>query len=184
MTYPVTPRWYPDPGGFSLKMPLSRRRPVKRRSRRNQRSDRPRSAEISLEASFDRANRHGTGLRGPKVLYHYTTWAAAEAIIQSQRFRASAHDCTNDETELIAADALILASVRHLIESRRSVAARRVLRLFEETYPISRLGGVCRRDGLFRRRRESEAVQSMVDWRRRRWWAFEVIIKTAKASAG
>jgi hypothetical protein len=129
-------------------MPLSRRRPVKRRkapkATRNQRRRdlRPprRSTEISLEAAFDDANRHGTGLRGPKVLYHYTTWEAAEAIIRSQRFRASAHDCTNDETELIAADALILASVRHLLESSQSVVARRVLRLFEEVYPISRLG--------------------------------------------
>jgi hypothetical protein len=129
-------------------MPVSRRRPAERRKARKatwsqcRRDLRPprRSVQISLETAFDDVNRHGTGLLGPKVLYHYTTWEAAEAIIRSQRFRASAHDCTNDETELIAADTLILASVRHLLESSRSVVARRVLRLFEESYPISRLG--------------------------------------------
>jgi hypothetical protein len=80
---------------------------------------------MALETFFDKANRFGTGIRGPRVLYHYTSWEAAESILRSQRFRASAHDCTNDEAELASADATILEAVRAARENARGIVTRR-----------------------------------------------------------
>ena len=42
------------------------------------------------------------------VLYHYTTWKGAAGILSSQRFWATAHNCTNDEAELTSADDIIV----------------------------------------------------------------------------
>lgn len=69
----------------------------------------------------------------PKVLYHYTTWAGADGIISSQRFWATAHNCTNDRAELLAADSIIIDTVRDL---RRNAAhpTADVLDLFLQNY--------------------------------------------------
>jgi DUF2971 family protein len=69
----------------------------------------------------------------PKILYHYTTWEGAEGIISSQRFWATAHDCTNDEAELVTADSIIIETVREL--RRNAVhAAAAVLDSFLRNY--------------------------------------------------
>lgn len=95
-------------------------------------------SDLRIEASFDRAS-YGTGIVGPPLLYHYTSWEAAERIIQSQRFWATAHDCTNDQEELVYADATILEAVR-AAEVRSSGLSRRLLRLFHKTYSATRIG--------------------------------------------
>ena len=38
------------------------------------------------------------------MLYHYTTWQACEGILSSCAFWATAHDCTNDASELRSTD--------------------------------------------------------------------------------
>jgi hypothetical protein len=63
--------------------------------------------ELTIEGMFDRAKLARRRL-GARVLYHYTTWEAAENIIATQRFRATAHNCTNDPAELQSADATII----------------------------------------------------------------------------
>lgn len=97
---------------------------------------------MRFESFFDRAQ-YGTGIRGPHTLYHYTSWEAAEKIVRSQRFWATAHDCTNDKEELIYADATILDAARALEPTSRGIA-RRVLRLFLKTYEHTRIGATKR----------------------------------------
>lgn len=98
--------------------------------------------DMRFESFFDRGH-YGTGLRGPHILYHYTTWEAAEKIIRSQRFWATAHDCTNDEEELVYADKTIL-DVARAVESTANGMARRILHLFGKTYERTRIGAAKR----------------------------------------
>src|SRR5438876_2951846 len=93
--------------------------------------------DLRIEASFDRAS-YGTGLVGPPCLYHYTSWEAAEQIIRSQRFWATAHDCTNDREELEYADATIIAAAASA-EIRTSGLSRRLIRLFRKSYSSTRI---------------------------------------------
>jgi hypothetical protein len=84
-------------------MPRSRSRPRRKPSSRLPR--RPRIPErlrgdLKIESFFDRAS-YGTGIVAPPLLYHYTSWEAAEQIVRSQRFWATARDCTNDREELV-----------------------------------------------------------------------------------
>lgn len=95
---------------------------------------------ITLESLFEKANRYGTGLTGPRVLYHYTSWNAAEAIIGSQQFRATAHDCTNDPAEFASADATIIELAREAFARAHGPVSRRVLRLFIDHYDVFRIG--------------------------------------------
>jgi hypothetical protein len=95
--------------------------------------------DMRIESLFDQAL-YGTGLKAPDILYHYTSWEAAENILRSQRFRASAHDCTNDSRELIAADATILDAARAIDATSSSSVVRRILRLFLKTYEDTRIG--------------------------------------------
>jgi Protein of unknown function (DUF2971) len=94
------------------------------------------SNPLALERMFDRPVNDTLKIppsEAPKILYHYTTWKGAEGIISSQRFWATAHDCTNDEAELVAADSIIIEIVREL--RRNAVhAAAEVLDLFLRNY--------------------------------------------------
>ena len=82
-------------------MPLSRKRKKQKRSSPYYRtSSRPPSAELKIEAMFDRAKLARGRLGKGRVLYHYTTWEAAANIIATQRFRATAHSCTTVEDPL------------------------------------------------------------------------------------
>lgn len=87
---------------------------------------------MSFDALIDRA-RHGTGIEGPAVLYHYTSAEAAESILRAGRFRATAHDCTNDRTELVYADDAILEVVAEALASAKG-AWRTALSQFAEQY--------------------------------------------------
>ena len=71
----------------------------------------------------------------PTVLYHYTTWDAADAILTSQRLRATAHDCMNDPAELLAADDTIVAAAERLLEASRNRLCQAALRTFLAAYP-------------------------------------------------
>jgi hypothetical protein len=119
-------------------MPLSRRHKKQRRnSQYYQTSSRPPSGDLKIESMFDRAKRARRRL-GPRVLYHYTSWEAAENIIASQRFRATAHNCTNDPGELLSADATIIDAFT-AAQARASGMTARLLRLFLKTYEHSRI---------------------------------------------
>jgi hypothetical protein len=58
----------------------------------------------------------------PEVLYHYASCAAAEGILRSNVFWASAHDCMNDPAELLASNDVVLSVAKEL----RSTASGRV----------------------------------------------------------
>jgi hypothetical protein len=95
------------------------------------------SGLLKIEAMFDRA-KQARKHKGPHVLYHYTTWEAAESIIASQKFRATAHNCTNDPGELTSADATILEAFR-AAHARATGMTARLIRLFLESYEHSRI---------------------------------------------
>jgi len=68
-----------------------------------------------------------------KVLYHYTSTAGASGILESQKFWSTAHDCTNDEGELVSANATILDVVQKVRAKAAGLPAR-VLILFLQNY--------------------------------------------------
>jgi hypothetical protein len=93
---------------------------------------------------FDRAA-EAPHAGSPPVLFHYTTWGGAQGILASQRFWATAHDCTNDEAELISADDVIIEVAKDLLKNATG-AAGEVLRQFVEGYAtlqVTRLISVC-----------------------------------------
>src|SRR5205823_3352503 len=55
--------------------------------------------------------------------YHYTTWEGARGILETQRFWATAHDCTNDQAELESADEVIIEVARERRTNARNIAA-------------------------------------------------------------
>jgi hypothetical protein len=120
-------------------MPKSRKRPRSKRRRTNLRRD-----PLAVERMFDRAA-EAPHAGSPPVLFHYTTWAGAQGILASQRFWATAHDCTNDEAELISADDVIIEVAKDLLKNATGAAAE-VLRQFVEGYAtlqVTRLISVC-----------------------------------------
>lgn len=93
--------------------------------------------ELSFEAMLDLA-RLGTGLEGPSVLYHYTSWGAAFSILRQRRFRAAVHEDTNDRDEFTFADAAITEEARAAYDGARGVlrqALRRFLNEFDKVRP-------------------------------------------------
>lgn len=88
---------------------------------------------------FDRAKIARRRLAKGRVLYHYTTWEAAENIIATQRFRATAHNCTNDPGELVSADGTIIDALT-AAQARASGMTARLLRLFLKAYEDLRIG--------------------------------------------
>ena len=94
--------------------------------------------EATLEGIFDRAKLARRRAHRKVLLYHYTGLEAAESIISSQRFHATAHDCTNDEAELTSADATILEALA-AAETRATGLTAQILRAFAESYTSSRI---------------------------------------------
>lgn len=90
-----------------------------------------------FEGLLDRSH-FGTGIRGPRVLYHYTSWEAAENILQTQRFWATAHDCTNDREELTYADHTIV-TIAEAFKTSATGLGRRALVSFIDSYPQNRI---------------------------------------------
>jgi len=98
-------------------MPRSRKR-----LRPKLRSTTSQSESLELDRMFDWVEHDRSG--APKILYHYTTWGGVEGILSSQRFWATAHDCTNDESELISADSIIIEVARDLRKDAVGTAAK------------------------------------------------------------
>jgi hypothetical protein len=62
-------------------------------------------------------------LRYP-VLYHYTSTSVALKILESQKFWATAHDCTNDKGELVSANAVVFDIARACRQTAHGLSAR------------------------------------------------------------
>lgn len=72
---------------------------------------------LALDQMFDGVVGFTSEVEVPRVLYHYTGWEGAKGIIASQQFWATAHDCTNDEAELVSADSIIVEVAKELRET-------------------------------------------------------------------
>src|SRR5436853_635204 len=90
-------------------MPKSRKRP-----RKKHRGSKPWHNPLVLDRMFDHTVDRAFIREVPRLLYHYTTWAGVEGILSSQTFWATAHDCTNDEAELVSANASIIDVTKEL----------------------------------------------------------------------
>lgn len=75
----------------------------------------------------------------PPILYHYTAWSALSGILSTQRFWATTHHSMDDEAELVAADAVIVATANELRSTATGITAE-VLAGFIRTFPQLRLG--------------------------------------------
>jgi len=67
------------------------------------------------------------------VLYHYTSAEGALAIVESQLFWATAHDCTNDEGELTSANEIVRSIAKSFHQNATGLTAR-VLKLFLQRF--------------------------------------------------
>jgi hypothetical protein len=110
-------------------MPKSRKR-LRSKPRRSE----PRTDPLALDGILDAIERDVFELDVPEVLYHYTTWEGARGIITSQQFWATAHDCTNDDAELLSADEVIIQVATELRKKAIGTVAG-VLDLFLQSYP-------------------------------------------------
>jgi hypothetical protein len=120
-------------------MPKSRKRKKPRANARITSRD-----PLAVERMFDLVGR-GNYASGPKVLYHYTNWAAARGILSSQEFWATDHRCTNDPAELASADKVIVEIASSLREEVMGMAATVLDSFLAEhlTLRVSQLMTVC-----------------------------------------
>lgn len=91
------------------------------------------------DADLDRIVYESFRAEPPDVLYHYTTWAGAEAILSSKQFRFTAHDCTNDPAELISAD-LIVVEVASALRAEATNSIAKLLDLLLTDYSRAKAG--------------------------------------------
>jgi hypothetical protein len=94
---------------------------------------------LALDTIFDGIVNESYRRQAPPILYHYTNWAATEGILCNQHFWETAHDCTNDEVELEAAHAVIVAVAKRLQKKYRGTTTR-VLYHFLHKYQQLRIG--------------------------------------------
>src|SRR5436305_1127519 len=99
-------------------MPSSRKRKRQKRHPRNLFR-----GPLALDRMFDKVVEKGYDVSAPRVLYHYTKWAGASGILSEQQFWATAHHCTNDPTELVSADSIILEVATNLRQNATGAAA-------------------------------------------------------------
>jgi hypothetical protein len=119
-------------------LPKSRKHLERRRSRRKHGPKHPASG---IAKFFVSTVLNAGGACTHRVLYHYTSLAGAIGIIQSQKFWATAHDCTNDDAELISANPIVTAVARSCRINAKG-ASRTVLDVFLENYPTSMLSEI------------------------------------------
>jgi hypothetical protein len=79
---------------------------------------------LSLDTIFDGIVNESYRRQAPPILYHYTNWVATEGILSKQHFWETAHDCTNDEVELEAAHAVLVAAAKRLQKKYRGTTTR------------------------------------------------------------
>lgn len=106
----------------------------KRLARRHVRSKRKHLNPLALDGLFDVHVENSYRAKAPDVLYHYTDWAGAKGILQGQHFWETAHDCTNDEAELVSAHSVVVEVAETLRKTATGPAAR-ALDLFLDSYP-------------------------------------------------
>jgi hypothetical protein len=120
--------------------------PMSHKPRRRKHPRRPElRGPLSVERLFDQSVTNTFELPVPRILYHYKTWGATSGIITEQKFWATSHECTNDEAELVAADALIMEVASELMKTTKG-AATETLRWFLKGYPdlhVGKLLSVC-----------------------------------------
>jgi hypothetical protein len=98
----------------------------------------PSGAQLALDHLFDQAKFESRSAECPGVLYHYTNWAGAEGILSNQQFWATSHDCTNDEAELVSAEAVIIEVAKELLANASGTPAK-VLDSFNDKYSSRRV---------------------------------------------
>jgi hypothetical protein len=111
-------------------MPKFRRgvRPRGRRSKKGQ-SRRLRIAEFFEQTVLSRGR-----VSPHHVLYHYTSYLGAVNILSSQEFWSTAHDCTNDEAELVSADSIVVEVAQTCHRQNPTGTAGKVLEVFLANY--------------------------------------------------
>ena len=93
----------------------------------------PRADPLAVAYMFKEAAVGPLRATPPPVLYHYTNWSAAEGILRSKEFWATAHNSTNDDAELQSADQIIMEVAGRLRSGARGSMVT-VLELFLEEY--------------------------------------------------
>jgi len=88
---------------------------------------------LSLDKMFDRLVERFPGKPIPPTVYHYTSWASAENILKSRELWLTAHDCTNDSSELVSVDDTIVGCARGLLPSYEGSRAS-ILNQFVNAY--------------------------------------------------
>lgn len=106
----------------------------RRLTRRHVRSRRKHVNLLAIDGLFDVLVNESYRPKTPEVLYHYTDWSAARGILCGQHFWETAHDCTNDEAELVSAHSLII-EVAETLRKTAAGAAASSLDLFLTGYP-------------------------------------------------
>ena len=85
---------------------------------------------LAIDKMYDRVVSDSYDKSAPPTVYHYTSWNGASGILHSQRFWATAHQCTNDKAELKSADAVILEVAEEVRKGQRNALAREALASF------------------------------------------------------
>lgn len=88
---------------------------------------------LTLDGLFDVLVNESIRPKPAEVLYHYTDWNSARGILLGQHFWETAHDCTNDEAELISARSVILEVAETLKQEAQGIVAT-ALDLFLRSY--------------------------------------------------
>jgi hypothetical protein len=114
-------------------MPKSR----KRSNQKRRGFQRTQKRLLDIADFFDQLVRERVQISPYPALYHYTSLASALAILESQRFWSTAHDCTNDPAELVTANSIVVDEARRLREIYTSGTPAKVLDAFIEHYPSS-----------------------------------------------
>jgi len=106
----------------------------RRLARRNIHSKKKFIDPLKLDGLFDVLVNESIRPKPAEVLYHYTDWNGARGILLGQHFWETAHDCTNDEAELVSAHSVILEVAGTLRKEAHGVVAA-TLDLFLRSYP-------------------------------------------------
>jgi hypothetical protein len=90
----------------------------------------------TLEALIDGVIRRTHERPLPPIIYHYTSVKTLGEILNSQRWRATAYDCTNDPGELISAHEFVLEAADQLRGRYTADLVLGTLDLFVRQYPL------------------------------------------------
>jgi hypothetical protein len=130
-------KWRTRPEYHFVTMPKSRKR-----SRRRKRQSKHRfNIRTEVSRFFEEIGLNPEKDLPHPVLYHYTSMSAALKILESQKFWATAHDCTNDTGELVSANSVILEIARFYRQTASGLATK-ALDLFLRNYDAEMIARV------------------------------------------